>query len=119
MQELKKSSRFFWATLLTTSTTLVCCTLPAIFITLGAGASLASLLTAVPQLVWISQHKLAFFIGSGIMLALGGFWLSRPQSCPADKELAQACMKAKRMSRILYGVSLALYAVGVSMAYLR
>lgn len=118
MQDVK-SSRFFWLTLATASTTLVCCALPALFITLGAGAALASLLTAVPQLVWISQHKLFFFGASGLMLLAGGIWQMRPASCPADKALAMACQRSKQWSRTLYGASLAIYAVAVWAAFLR
>ena len=36
--------------LLTSSATLVCCVLPAVLVALGAGAALAGLVTAVPQL---------------------------------------------------------------------
>lgn len=116
MQELNKRN-FHWLTLATTSTTLVCCALPAAFIALGAGASLASLLSAVPQLVWISQHKLAFFIVAGVMLALGGALRLRPASCPADKRLAEACTKAKTHSGYLYGISVGLYLLGLYAAY--
>ena len=38
--------------------TLVCCALPALFVTLGAGAALAGLVGEFPQLVWLSTYKL-------------------------------------------------------------
>ena len=43
--------------LLTSSATLVCCVLPAVLVMLGAGAALAGLVTAIPQLIWLSEHK--------------------------------------------------------------
>ena len=49
------------ATLLSSAGTLVCCVLPAVLVTLGAGASLAGLVTAIPQLVWLSEHKTLVF----------------------------------------------------------
>jgi len=48
-------------TILSSFSTLVCCALPAALVTIGAGAALASVVTAVPQLVWLSQHKIPLF----------------------------------------------------------
>ena len=49
------------AALLASSTTLVCCVLPAVMVSLGAGAVLVGLITAFPQLIWLSEHKAAVF----------------------------------------------------------
>ena len=43
--------------LFASSSTLVCCALPALLVAVGAGAALSSLVSAVPQLVWLSEHK--------------------------------------------------------------
>lgn len=43
-----------WSALLsiaTSSSTLICCALPALLVAIGAGATLAGLVTAVPQLI--------------------------------------------------------------------
>lgn len=118
--ELKKpSSKFFWLALATSSTTLVCCALPALFIALGAGAALASLVSAVPQLVWISQYKMYFFSLTALLLMVGGWFLLRPQACPADKQLAAACQKSKALSKVLYAVSVLIFLTGSWAAYLR
>lgn len=114
---MKAESRFMWLALATSSTTLVCCALPALLVSLGAGAVLASLISAVPQLVWISMHKVPLFIAAGVMLALGGWLQMRPAACPADKRLAQACARYKRISRGVYLASLGVYATGVFFAY--
>ena len=50
------------ATLFASSGTLVCCALPALLVALGAGAALSSLVSAVPQLVWMSENKEALFV---------------------------------------------------------
>ena len=47
---------------LASSGTLVCCALPALFVTVGAGAALSSLVSAVPQLVWLSENKEPLFV---------------------------------------------------------
>lgn len=115
----KPSGHFFWLALASSTTTLVCCALPALFIAIGAGASLAALVSAVPQLVWISQFKEYFFGVTALLLLGGGYFLLKPQSCPADKELALACAKSKRLSKALYVSSVLIFCLGAWAAFLR
>jgi hypothetical protein len=106
--------------LFTSASTLVCCAMPAVFVTLGAGATLAGLVTAVPQLVWFTEHKAWVFWGAGIMLAGGGWlqWKARYAACPADPGLARACLRLRRNGRIIYFISLALYLTGFFFAFI-
>ena len=53
MNELKQGLWGAFGALLASSGTLVCCVLPAVMVSLGAGATLAGLVTAVPQLIWL------------------------------------------------------------------
>ncbi len=115
---MKAESRFMWLALAASGSTLVCCALPALLVSLGAGAVLASLVSTFPALIWLSQHKLALFIGAGLMLAVGGWLQSRPAACPLDPELARACARYKRISRGVYLASLAVYLIGGFFAYL-
>ena len=115
---MKAEARFMWLALASSSTTRVCCALPALLVSLGAGAALASLVSALPALVWISKHKLIVFVAAGLMLLAGGLLQRRPASCPADARLAAACARYKRISRAVYVVSLLLYATGVFFAFL-
>ncbi|RQR65722.1 hypothetical protein DIE18_03070 [Burkholderia sp. Bp9125] len=114
---MKGETRFMWLALATSGSTLVCCALPALLISLGAGATLAALVSAVPQLVWISMHKGLVFGGALVMLLAGGLWQLRPAACPADKRLAAACARYKRVSRITYLASLVVYATGAFFAF--
>jgi hypothetical protein len=59
-------------TILSSFSTLICCALPAALVSIGAGAVLASVVTAVPQLVWLSEHKLQLFLLAGLTLTLSG-----------------------------------------------
>jgi hypothetical protein len=86
-------------------------------VSLGAGAVLASLVSAFPALIWVSMHKTAVFLTAGTMLVLGGWMQSRPASCPADAALAAACARYKRISKAVYWGSVALYAIGVFFAF--
>jgi hypothetical protein len=107
-------------TLLASSSTLICCVLPAVMVSLGAGAALAGLVTAVPQLVWLSEHKAWVFIGAGVLLAGSGamLWRARSLPCPVDARAARNCARLRRISAILYGVSLVAYVAGAAFAFL-
>jgi hypothetical protein len=104
----------------TSAGTLVCCALPALLVSLGLGATLAGVLTAVPEIVWISENKALVFIAGGVLLFVAGLgqYLNRNAPCPADPELAASCAFIRLISKILLGFSLILYAVGFFFAYL-
>jgi len=106
--------------LFTSLSTLVCCALPALLVTLGMGAALAGLVTAVPQLVWLSEHKALTFGTAGVLLAGAGYmlWRARNAPCPADPAQARACMRMRRFSVWTYFVSLALYLTAAFFAFL-
>src|ERR1700689_1842594 len=105
--------------LLASSATLVCCVLPAALVALGAGAALAGLVTAVPQLIWLSEHKGLVFGLAATLLAVSGvaLWYGRSRPCPTDPDAAQACRRLRRTSAVLYGLALASFALGVFFAF--
>jgi hypothetical protein len=106
-------------TLAASSGTLVCCVLPAVMVALGAGATLAGLVTAYPQLIWLSEHKpWVFGIAFGL-LAVSGFvqWRARVLPCPADPRLAVACTRLRIASWWLWGFALAAAMTGSVFAF--
>jgi hypothetical protein len=111
-----------WAafgSLLVSTSTLVCCVLPALMVALGAGAALAGLVTAVPGLVWLSAHKALVFGVAGVALAGAGWmqWRARSLPCPADPALAAACTRTRRAAAATYGVGVGIYALGALFAF--
>lgn len=106
-------------TLLASGGTLVCCVLPAVMVALGAGAALAGLVTAVPQLVWLSEHKVVVFGAAFALLVLSGamLWRARTLPCPADPALALACSRLRRASVVLWSVAMASTALGAVFAF--
>lgn len=106
--------------LLASSATLVCCVLPAVLVAIGAGAALAGLITAVPQLIWLSEHKLLVFGVAGALLAVSGvaLWVGRRAPCPADPRVAHSCRRLRRVSAITYAVALASFGVGATFAFI-
>jgi hypothetical protein len=107
-------------TLFTSMSTLLCCALPALLVSLGLGAVMAGLASNVPGLIWISEHKLGVFMFSALMLALNGFWIwvNRNAPCPVDPVLREACITGRKTSKIIYFVSLVFFATGTFFAYL-
>jgi hypothetical protein len=103
----------------TSSSTLICCALPALLVTLGAGAALSGLVSAIPQLVWLSANKTVVFGVAGMMIAAAGYlqWRARSAPCPADPVLASACTRARRLSASIYVGSVAIFGVGVLFAF--
>jgi hypothetical protein len=99
--------------------TLVCCVLPAAMVALGAGAALAGLVTAVPQLIWLSEHKPGVFGLAFVMLALSGALLRRARRlpCPSDASLAKACAQLRLTSVVLWWAALACTVLGASFAF--
>lgn len=107
--------------LLFTSGTLVCCVLPATLVLLGAGSVMASLVSAAPALVVLSQHKPLVFTLAGVGLLLAGLALWRQAtrgSCPTDPERRQACLQLQRQARLLFAISLLGYGVALVVTFL-
>lgn len=106
-------------TLLAGGGTLLCCVLPAVMVALGAGAALAGLVTAVPQLIWLSEHKPGVFLFAFAMLAVSGLlqWHARRLPCPADPGLARTCTRLRRASWLLWSVALACTIIGTLFAF--
>ncbi len=109
------------ASLFASSSTLVCCAIPALPVALGAGAALSSLVAVFPQVVWLSEHKEGLFVFAGLMLALSGLlqWRNRHAPCPTDLKLRQACMRTRKTAVWVYGVSVALYLVAGWFAFVQ
>ena len=100
--------------------TLLCCALPAALVSLGAGAAVASLVTNVPQLVTLSEHKLLLFVFAAALLAISGvtMYLHRRTPCPIDAVQARSCKRVRRFAVSIFFISLALYAIGFYFAFL-
>jgi hypothetical protein len=106
--------------LFTSGSTLLCCALPATLVAIGSVATLTSLISTFPQLIWVSEHKPIVFGLAGAMLVIAGYlqWQSRNAPCPADAALAVVCAKTRKNAMLIYWVSVAIFAVGVFFAFI-
>ena len=117
---LVPSSLINFFTLFGSLSTLVCCALPALLVSIGLGATMASLATNIPGLIWLSEHKNQVFILVALVLTISGFLIlkNRNLPCPIDPKLRNACLKGRRLSQTAYLTSLIVFAIGVFFAYI-
>lgn len=112
---MKKAMNYL--TLFTSVSTLLCCAIPALLVALGLGASLAGAVSSFPQLAWISEYKIYVFATGAIFLLIGGLQMySTPLECPIDKK--DACEDVKKSSKFIYWISVIIYLIGLSFAYI-
>ena len=112
-------SRLGWLALFASTGTLICCALPIALVTFGFGAAVAALSSSVPFLVTLTLQKTWLFAGSGVLLALSGWFMFRPgQECPTDPELGALCDRTHVWNRRIFWVSVVVWCVGFFAAYL-
>jgi len=82
-----QKTNFF--SLFASTSTLICCALPALFVSLGAGASFASLVSTFPFLITLSQYKVAISAFAFLLIVAAGImnYRSARLPCPIDPEL--------------------------------
>jgi hypothetical protein len=119
VQQTRSSLASSVLSLFASSSTLICCALPALLVALGAGAALSGLVGVFPQIVWLSEHKVGLFTFAGLMLAASGGlqWFNRNAPCPIDPALRDACLRTRKVSLRVYWVSVGIYLVGGFFAF--
>ena len=114
----EKAANFF--SLFASSSTLVCCALPAVFVALGAGASFASLVSSFPFLITLSHYKLYITSFAIVMLVIAGYANYRNFNlpCPADPQLGRLCMQTRKRSRVIYYISACIFIFATLFTYI-
>ncbi len=75
-----KTDLFSILSLFTSFSTLICCALPALLVTLGMGAVLAGLVTSLPFLVTLSNYKELVFGIATLLIGLNFFLVYRKKN---------------------------------------
>lgn len=120
LSAVKTAKRANILSLFTSGSTLICCALPATLVAIGSAATLTSLISNFPQLVWISENKPLVFGLAGTMLAIAGYlqWQARHAACPTDLGLAAICNSTRRNALIIYWLSVVIFAIGAFFAFI-
>jgi hypothetical protein len=113
-----KSANFL--SLFASSSTLICCALPALFVAIGAGASFASLITVFPFIVVLSQYKIYITFFALVMILIAGYanYKTYYLPCPVDPEVGRLCMKTRKNLRYIYYFSVVLFMFSTILTYL-
>ena len=87
------------------------------FVTLGLGSVIASVVENAPWFAAIGRYKVLLFAGSGALLALN-YWLVvvRPRRC-APGDVCHVDGPLTRWNRRIYWVSAATYGAALVMTY--
>lgn len=105
--------------LFTSMSTLLCCALPIVLVSLGLGTTYAALTDSAPWLVTLGEYKAVTFTLAGILIA-ASVWLSyRPgRSCPTEPQLAHHCGRIQTWNKRLLILAAAAWGIGFFAAYL-
>lgn len=117
---MRKNIFVSYLSLFTSVGTLLCCALPSLLVFLGMGASLAGLIGAFPQLVWVSEYKTMVFGVSGALILFSVIltYIQRNDPCPLDPNLAKACATSRRISIWTLILSGVIWFTGFSFAFI-
>lgn len=100
--------------------TLFCCALPVTLVSIGMGATIASLTASFPQIIWLTERKESLFIITGILLILSFIMMnnSKSLSCPIDVNQRKACQTSNSFSKKVYWGTVVIYIIGLSFSYI-
>jgi len=120
VSQIKESINLGFLSLIASSSTLICCALPALFVTLGAGATLASIVNIFPELIIISKYKIYISIFALLFLIIAGVLIKKAslQPCPTDPNLRDICMKTRKRSRVIYLTSVFIFTFASIFTYI-
>lgn len=109
--------------LFASTSTLLCCALPTLLVTLGLGAVVASAISSMPWLITLSRYKEWVFLIAGILIIANWIMIKRRRSWNACKELYggsadTACDTASNFNFIVLLISTALYIIGFTVTFL-
>jgi len=117
--ESKKNIIIPLISLFTSLGTLLCCALPALMVSIGAGAVLAGLVSNFPELIFLSKYKIYVFSIAGVLILITSYiiWNNKNAPCPIDPVAAKMCTKLRVISKYIYIFSLIIFLTGLFFAF--
>ena len=99
--------------------TLLCCALPVTLVSIGMGATFASLTSTFPEIIWLTSHKDTLFIITGCLLVISFVFIKRAERepCPIEPGLREACTRSRKVSKIFFYVSIIMYIIGLLFSF--
>lgn len=105
--------------LFTSLSTLLCCGLPIILVSLGLGSTYAAMTNSAPWLITLGEYKTVTFTVAGILISASIWFAYRPgRSCPTEPQLAQHCSRIQIWNKRLLIFAGIAWSAGFFSAYL-
>ena len=99
--------------------TILCCGLPIILVTLGMGAVFANLTASFTFITWLTEKSIYLFAIAIILLVIGRYFIFiKSQACPADRKLAAICHKSKKFNKIIWWISAVILVISFFFKYI-
>lgn len=100
--------------------TLLCCALPVTMVTLGMGASFASLTATFPEIIWLTSKKEYLFVITAILLIISFALIKNSEKlpCPIDIQQRELCQSSRAFTRKVYWFTVIVYLIGLSFSYI-
>lgn len=100
------------------TSTLLCCALPAALAAVAGGAAVTTMLSTFPWLIPLSRHKEWIFLITGFLIVFNGVLVFRPKGKIACSITGgKGCDVAGAFQKFMLWASLAIYSVGAFVAY--
>jgi len=119
----RRAALLNYFSLFSSFSTLICCAIPSVLVLLGMGTAVASLLSAAPWLVSLSQHKIWIFSIAGVLISASFVMtyvvaprLRIGENCDTDDP--STCGEVSRVSRFVLWTSALIWSGGFFVAYL-
>jgi hypothetical protein len=100
--------------------TLLCCALPVALVSIGMGATFASLTSTFPQIIWLTERKEWLFGITAVLLVVSFFLMKNAENlaCPVDPAQRDACQASKSFSKKIYWGTVVIYIIGFAFSYI-
>ena len=105
-------------TALVSTSTLLCCALPILLVSVGLGATVAALTARFPVLVTLAEYHVWMFAVSGALVVLSGWLLWRPAACPSEPRLAALCAITRTWGKRFFRTAVGMWLVGFFFTFL-
>ncbi len=108
-----------WVSLFASTSTWICCALPILLVSIGAGATLAGITSHFPLFIVLGAYKgWLFAVSAAILAAASGLAWRSAELCPADPVLARQCQRVRLWNKRILWTSLIVWLIGFLAAYL-
>jgi len=114
-----REKAFSFLTLFTSTSTLLCCALPAVLVTIAGGATVTSLISIFPWLIPLSRNKEWLFLFAGLLIVLSVIITFYPKGSVACSIAGKGgCDVTRNFTGIMLYISIAMFCTGLFFAYL-